>query len=56
MKVTVNKNNTVTDYYYAPEHQNEAIGWYTKEYWAKSIDGFKATLESGEIIAVGMVV
>ena len=56
MKVSVSKNNTVTDYFFSPEHKAEVIGFYTKEYWSKSIDGFKATLDSGDIVAVGMVI
>jgi hypothetical protein len=53
MKVSVKNNNAVTDYFFAPEHKAEAIGFYTVEYWANRIQGFVATLEDGTIVAIG---
>ena len=53
MKVTVYKKDTLTDYYFDPEHKAEVIGWYTKEYWAKSLDAFKAEMADGTIVALG---
>lgn len=53
MKVTVLKNGNTTDYHFAPEHTSEVVGFYTKEYWAKGIQGFTATLENGETVTVG---
>jgi hypothetical protein len=38
---------------YDPEHKAEVIGWYTKEYWAGRIQGFRATLADGQIVAIG---
>lgn len=38
---------------FAPEHKAEVIGWYTTEYWANRIQGFKATLDDGTIVAIG---
>lgn len=53
MKVSVKNNNVVTDYYYSPEHKAELIGFYTAQYWANKIQGFVATLEDGQIVAIG---
>lgn len=53
MKVSVNNNNTVTDYFFAPEHKADMIGFYTTLYWANQIQGFVATLADGQIVAVG---
>jgi hypothetical protein len=53
MKVSVNNNNTVTDYFFAPEHKENAIGFYTSAYWGGMIQGFVATLEDGTIVAIG---
>lgn len=38
---------------YSPEHNSEVIGFYTKALWRNEIQGFKATLNSGEVIALG---
>lgn len=53
MKVSVNTNSVVTDYFFAPEHKAEAIGFYTSAYWGGMIQGFVATLEDGQIVAIG---
>ena len=54
MNVTVtNLDNTFTTYGFDPEHKAEAIGFYTKLYWGQKIQGFKATLADGQIVAIG---
>ena len=50
---TRNNDNTTTTYGFDPQHKSDAIGFYTKMYWALKIQGFTATLDSGEIIVVG---
>lgn len=51
--VVMNLDNTSTMYAFAPEHKAEAIGFYTKAYWAGRIQGFKAILADGSIVAIG---
>jgi hypothetical protein len=54
MNVTVtNPDNTFTTYGFDPQHKAEVIGFYTKLYWAMKIQGFKATMDNGEIVAIG---
>jgi hypothetical protein len=54
MSVTVtNLDNTFTTYGFSPEHKAEVIGFYTKLYWGQKIQGFKATMDNGEIVAIG---
>ena len=52
VEVTLNDNTKIYPSY-APEHKAEVIGFYTKEYWANKIQGFKATLNDGSIVAIG---
>lgn len=51
--VVMNLDNTSTMYAFAPEHKEEAIGFYTKAYWQGRIQGFKAILSDGSIVAIG---
>lgn len=54
MLVTVtNPDNTTTTYSFAPEHREEAIGYYTKLYWQGKIRKFIAALDEGQIVAIG---
>lgn len=53
MTVEVMKNHTLTTYGFDPQHKAEVIGWYTTEYWAGRIQGFRATLADGNIVAIG---
>ena len=53
MKVEVFKNWVETTYHFAPEHKAEVIGWYAKEYWAGNIQCFRATMNDGQVVAVG---
>lgn len=50
---TRNNDTTTTTYGFAPEHKSEAIGFYTKLYWAGKIQGFTATFDNGENVVVG---
>lgn len=51
--VTRNNDSTTTTYGFDPQHKAEAIGFYTKEYWAGKIQGFIATFADGELVVVG---
>ena len=54
MNVSVKLNDNTTIYpSYAPEHKAEVIGFYTKKYWTQEIQGFKATMDDGTIVAIG---
>jgi hypothetical protein len=54
MNVTTNNlDNTTTTYGFDPMNRAEIIGFYTVEYWSNRIQGFKATLEDGQIVAIG---
>jgi hypothetical protein len=54
MNVTVtNPDNTFTTYGFDPQHKAEVIEFYTKLYWGQKIQGFKATLADGQIVAIG---
>lgn len=54
MNVEVMLNdNTMIHPSYDPEHKAEVIGFYTKEYWAQRIQGYRATLADGTIVAMG---
>jgi len=50
---TMNLDNTTTTYGFSPEHKSEVIGFYTKLYWGQKIQGFKATMDNGEIVVIG---
>ena len=52
VEVTLNDNSKIYPSY-DPEHKSEVIGFYTKQYWAMKIQGFKATLNDGTIVAIG---
>lgn len=49
---TRNNDNTSTTYGFDPQHKSEAIGFYTKQYWAGKIQGFIAVVD-GDVISVG---
>lgn len=51
--VVMNNDNTQTTYGFDPQHKAEVIGFYTKQYWAMKIQGFKAIMNDGSIVAVG---
>jgi hypothetical protein len=54
MKVeTINKAGESTSYYFDPQHKAEVIGFYQKIFWLGDITGYKATMDNGEIVAVG---
>jgi len=40
MIITTSKNGTITEYVFAPEHESEAIAFYTKAYKEGLIDGY----------------
>lgn len=52
----MNSDNTITNYVFDPQHKSEVIGFYTKEYWQGLISGFKATMDNGEIVAIGATI
>lgn len=56
MVETVNKYGTKTLYIYSPEHTQNAIGFYQRIYWIGDIIGYKATLDNGDVIAIGEAV
>ena len=51
--ITRNNDNSQTTYGFEPEHTKEALGFYTKMYWAQKIQGFQAVLDNGETVTVG---
>ena len=51
--VVMNLDNTQTTYGFDPQHKAEVIGFYTKTYWAGRIQGFKAILADGSVVAMG---
>jgi|TARA_B110000977_G_scaffold97076_1_gene127926 hypothetical protein len=54
MNVTVTElDNTTTTYGFDPMETSQVIGFYTKTYWSGRIQGFKAMLADGQIIAIG---
>jgi hypothetical protein len=53
MTVEVMMNHEKTTYGFDPQHKAEVIGFYTKEYWSGRIQGFRATLADGQIVAIG---
>lgn len=53
MNVEVMANHTLTTYGFDPEHKAEVIGFYTKLYWTQKIQGFRATMADGTIVAIG---
>jgi hypothetical protein len=52
--VVMNLDNTKTTYGFDPQHQEEAVGFYVKEYWAQKIQGFTVNLADGESIVFGV--
>jgi hypothetical protein len=52
--VVMNLDNTKTTYGFDPQHQEEAIGFYVKEYWAQKIQGFTVNLADDESIVFGV--
>ena len=54
MLVEVRNNDmSVTKYGFEPEHKSEAIGYYTKLYWTNQIQGFRAIMADGSVVAIG---
>ncbi len=54
MLVTVrNNDNTETTYGFDPQHKSEAIGFYTKMYWAQKIQGYRIQFADGTIFNIG---
>lgn len=53
MTVEVMMNHQKTTYGFDPQHKAEVIGFYTKEYWAMRIQGFRAIMADGTIVAIG---
>jgi hypothetical protein len=54
MKVeTINKAGESTSYYFDPQHKAEVIGFYQKIFWLGDITGYKATMDNGDIVAIG---
>jgi len=52
--ITKNNDNTSTTYGFDPQHKEEAIGFYVKEYWAQKIQGFTVDLGDDETIVFGV--
>ena len=50
---TRNNDNTSTTYGFDPQHKSEVIGFYTKQYWAMKIQGYKIVLEDGSVVNIG---
>ena len=54
VEVTLN-DGTVIYPSYAPEHLNEVVGFYQQKYWANEIQGYRVTLDNGNLFAIGSV-
>lgn len=52
--VVMNLDNTKTTYGFDPQHESEAIGFYTKQYWAGKIQGFTVNLADGDSLVFGV--
>lgn len=52
VEVTLNDNSKIYPSY-APEHLSEVVGFYQKQYWAGQIQGYKVTLDNGNLFAIG---
>lgn len=50
-----NKSGITTSYVFDPQHKAEALGFYQKLYWRHEIAGYKATMDDGQIVAIGAV-
>jgi hypothetical protein len=54
MLITItNSDNSTNTYGFAPEHKEQAIGFYTQLYWQGKIRKFIASLDDGSIVAIG---
>jgi hypothetical protein len=54
MLVTIrNNDNTETTFGFDPQHKSEAIGFYTKMYWAQKIQGYRIQFADGSIFNIG---